>query len=263
MHLHSFSLANNAFNDGPSNSQSRCFREEQRFELLCQRRTRENTHETGRAIFFHLDRRHKDVERTGRHQAFLHVAECFAADIVKIGLKQRHQFCVGLSGGLSDKDPQHVGPFREFHSSAATADGFDSHGGERSESVSQRLDDCGPGRRGEFRRNGHAGEWNSFENLCGAGCGDGADPMIDSDKTTAWGHGIADHTFDLQQIECDSDADNIHDRIHGTDLVEVHLFDGGPVDFGFGFGNDEKHPQRKLFLLGRQAGGLSHKALDI
>ena len=46
---------------------------------------------------------------------------------------------------------------------------------------------------------------------------------------------------DAQQLESDGRADDVHDRIHRADFVEMHLLDGNLVNSGFRFGEPREN----------------------
>jgi hypothetical protein len=55
-------------------------------------------------------------------------------------------------------------------------------------------------------------------------------------------------------------ADDVHDRVQRTNLVEVNVFDGRAVDLGLGIRQTSEDRDRSLLHNRRQIGGLDDRA---
>src|SRR6185437_15799128 len=54
-------------------------------------------------------------------------------------------------------------------------------------------------------------------------------------------HLRASKAIDSQQLESDRGADNVDNRIHGSDFVKMNFLDGDVMDFGFGLAKTQKY----------------------
>jgi hypothetical protein len=113
------------------------------------RATKDAEQDTG-TVFFHLDRRDKDIESTNRMQPFADVTNSFSGHVVKIGLQHHDVFDVGGDSGGADENTQDIRTLGKCFCPTATADGVDRHGGHGAEAVGESFCDCGSRRRGKF-----------------------------------------------------------------------------------------------------------------
>ena len=60
--------------------------------------------------------------------------------------------------------------------------------------------------------------------------------MLGHDSAAAYVDGGGADFIDVQQVEGDAGSDDIGDGIRSADFVEMDLFYGYAVNFGFGFG---------------------------
>ena len=69
--------------------------------------------------------------------------------------------------------------------------------------------------------------------------------------------GCGQHARLAQHFQTDARADDVHNRIHGTDFVEVNALRRQAVDFAFRLGDAPKHAQRLLLHPRREFAALN------
>ncbi len=82
--------------------------------------------------------------------------------------------------------------------------------------------------------------------------------MGDFDAALAGGDRRADDAIDAEKVPADRRADDIGNRIHRADFVEVDLANRGAVDLGFGFAEAREDAFGEVFLPLAEAAGVDH-----
>lgn len=87
------------------------------------------------------------------------------------------------------------------------------------------------------------------------GHGYGQDAVLAADSAVSFTEAGDDNVCDFKGVQADGGADDIHNGIHGTHLVEMYLVYGDAVGFGLRLGQDTED------LLGQRFGSRGHICL--
>ncbi len=205
-----------------------------------------------------MNRRGVNIERALFPEFRRAVADDFARNIVEVRFDHPDLIARGRGRALADKQPQDVGMRSKILVAGAVSDAFDAHRRKRAVSVDKRGQNCGAGRRREFRFHVRFRERHPLQEFSGRGGWNTATAVLDLNEPTPRRHGRAKDSIDAKQVPADCGAADIGNRIDRADFVEMNFADRRPVNLGLGFTEFREDALGQILLPRRQRRGVNH-----
>jgi len=221
-------------------------------EFLSSMGFRQYGHAKARATFLHLDGSNEYIQRPFGEEPGGGGAGEFRTEVIEIGFQLRHMVALRILGSVPENSTQDIRTVRSVSRARSIADALDRELRHGSECRRKLRKQAGSGGSDEFHWLVDLAQRDTGENLERGGSGQGKAAMRAVNEACALEKpGCADFRC-AERFQCDTKGYDIDDRIHGSDLVKMHLVWRHSMDLAFRMRDSSEDRHRTSFYEGRK-----------